>query len=144
MIRWLAGRREEWLLLFDNADDLKLNLSGFFPSCAHGNILITSRNRETRLHATFDYVVASLTQKDAQNLLLTMVKQRVTDETQHLAASIVKVHLWSSILTFELIAMLDAYNRNLVVLHLPWCKPARIFQCLVICTATSTATEGAV
>ncbi|KAF8224846.1 hypothetical protein L208DRAFT_1122411, partial [Tricholoma matsutake] len=43
-IIWLARKHEEWLLLFDNADNIMLNLSQFFPSCSHGNILITSRN----------------------------------------------------------------------------------------------------
>jgi hypothetical protein len=37
-------------------------------------------------------VVGRLTLKDARNLLLNIVKQEVTDETQRLAASIVEVH----------------------------------------------------
>jgi hypothetical protein len=41
-IIWLADKCEDWLLLFDNADNTMLNLSPFFPSCSHGNILITS------------------------------------------------------------------------------------------------------
>ncbi|KAJ7262824.1 hypothetical protein C8J57DRAFT_1333874 [Mycena rebaudengoi] len=38
---WLAQQCEEWLLVFNNADDVNLNLAQFFPSCSHGNILIT-------------------------------------------------------------------------------------------------------
>ncbi|KAG8836280.1 hypothetical protein FRC17_007430 [Serendipita sp. 399] len=34
-----------WLIIFDNADDPDLKLSGYFPNCGHGVILITSRNR---------------------------------------------------------------------------------------------------
>jgi hypothetical protein len=90
-ILWLAGQYEEWLLLFDNADDPNLNLSQFFPSCSHGNILITSRNHETCLHATFDYRVSSMTPDDAQVLLLKIARQKATNQTQLLAARIVKV-----------------------------------------------------
>ncbi|KAF8224415.1 hypothetical protein L208DRAFT_1311574, partial [Tricholoma matsutake] len=68
---WLARKHKDWLLLFDNADDIMLNLSRFFPSCSHGNILITSRNRDTLIHAPgFNYNVGSLTPEDARDLLL--------------------------------------------------------------------------
>ena len=89
---WLAGKRKEWLLLFDNADDTTLNLSQFFPSCSHGNILITSRNRETIIHAPdFNSHVGSLTLEDARDLLLGIIKQVITDEARVLAEVIVKV-----------------------------------------------------
>ena len=91
-IIWLAGKREDWLLLFDNADDTTLNLSQFFPSSSHGNILITSRNRETLIHAPgFNYNVGSLTPEDARDLLLGIIKPVITDETRVLAEPIVKV-----------------------------------------------------
>ena len=91
-IIWLTGKREEWLILFDNADDTTLNLSQFFPPCSHGNILITSRNRETLIHAPgFNYHVGSLTLEDARDLLLDIIKRVITDETRVLAEAIVKV-----------------------------------------------------
>jgi hypothetical protein len=91
-IIWLARKCEDWLLLFDNADDTTLNLSQFFPSCSHGNILITSRNRETLIHAPgFNYNIGSLTPEDARDLLLGMIKPVITDETCILAEPIVKV-----------------------------------------------------
>jgi hypothetical protein len=91
-IIWLARKREDWLLLFDNADDTTLNLTRFFPSCSHGNILITSRNHETLIHAPgFNYNVSSLTPEDARDLLLGIIKQVITDETRVLAEPIVKV-----------------------------------------------------
>nr|GAT55580.1 nephrocystin-3 [Mycena chlorophos] len=43
-LTWLKSQREEWILLFDNADNIKLDLQPYIPHCAHGNILITSRN----------------------------------------------------------------------------------------------------
>lgn len=94
-IIWLAGKREEWLLLFNNADDTMLDLSGFFPSCSHGNILITSRNHETRIHAPgFSYNVSGLNPGDARDLLLVIVNDAKTEETRILAAAIVKVASW--------------------------------------------------
>ena len=93
-IEWLARQHEEWLLLFDNADDITLNLQKYFPSCSHGNILITSRNQETCVHALqFNYKVSDMIPKDATDLLLCMANWKVTGETQLLAAAIVKVHL---------------------------------------------------
>ena len=94
-IIWLAGKREDWLLLFDNADDTTLNLSQFFPSCSHGNILITSRNRDTLIHAPgFNYNVGSLTPEDARDLLFGIIKPVITDEARVLAEPIVKVSSW--------------------------------------------------
>ena len=97
-LSWLARQHEEWLLLFNNADDAKLNLRQYFPSCSHGNILITSRNRDTRLHALSpesNYNVSNLAPGDAKCLLLTMVGQRdaCSKETEVLATAIVKVIL---------------------------------------------------
>ncbi|KAJ7841447.1 FabD lysophospholipase-like protein [Mycena leptocephala] len=41
---WLISQREEWMLLFDNADNPSIDLFHFFPKCTHGNIIVTSRN----------------------------------------------------------------------------------------------------
>ncbi|KAF8224686.1 hypothetical protein L208DRAFT_1409724 [Tricholoma matsutake] len=90
-IIWLARKHQDWLLLFDNADDTMLNLSRFFPSCSHGNILITTQNRDTLIHALgFNYNVGSLALEDARDLLLGIIKQVITDETCVLAESIIK------------------------------------------------------
>jgi hypothetical protein len=113
---WLAGKHEDWLLLFDNADDTMLNLSRFFPSCAHGNILITSRNRETLIHAPgFNYHVGSLTPEDARDLLLEIIKQVITDETYFLAEAIVKVSSWQLVLASRLVLTFDKHYRNWVI-----------------------------
>lgn len=44
---WLsATENKNWLLIFDNVDDLEsMRLSDFFPRVSHGNILITSRRQ---------------------------------------------------------------------------------------------------
>ncbi|KAJ7768810.1 hypothetical protein B0H16DRAFT_1307644, partial [Mycena metata] len=48
---WLTSKVEEWLLLFDNADNPSINLNDFIPRCNHGNIIITSRNPGLRVYA---------------------------------------------------------------------------------------------
>lgn len=50
-LAWLVSQEERWLLVFNNADDPKLNLQEFFPACTHGDILITTRNQQMRAHS---------------------------------------------------------------------------------------------
>ena len=91
-ITWLAGERNDWLLLFDSADDPNLNLSKFFPSCDHGNILITSRNREIRIHAPrSNCKVGEMTPEHARHLLFEIIDEVITNETVIQADAIVKV-----------------------------------------------------
>jgi hypothetical protein len=71
-LTWLARQREEWLILFDNADDTTLNLREFFPRCSHGHILITTRNRDVCIHAGVKCKVSNMKPDDARNLLFSM------------------------------------------------------------------------
>ena len=93
---WLAIKHSQnWLLFFDNADDVQLNLAKYFPKCRFGNILITTRNPQLRLHADqgADAKVADMNPEDAQHLLMWMSRAKKTDENEKLAAIIVKVLL---------------------------------------------------
>ncbi|KAH8806695.1 hypothetical protein DL96DRAFT_1764505, partial [Flagelloscypha sp. PMI_526] len=66
----LRTTKEEWLLLLDNADDPTLDLRPYI-SWSHGNVLITTRNREVRLHAPDCSIwVDQLELDDAVELLL--------------------------------------------------------------------------
>ena len=71
-LHWLASHRKNWLLIFDNADDTKLNLRTYFPRGNHGNIIITTRNQDACMHtngeATCD--VSQLNHEDATALFL--------------------------------------------------------------------------
>ena len=94
ILRWLANQQPgEWLLFFDNADDIHLKLKKFFPSCASGNILVTTRNRELRLCTAegSDQKVTGMDDEDATNLLLRLSQVEETDENKVLAAQIVQV-----------------------------------------------------
>ncbi|GLB39517.1 putative patatin-like phospholipase [Lyophyllum shimeji] len=92
-LRWLADQHHEWLVLFNNADDIKLNLFEFFPPCSHGNILITTRNPELSVHAPdARFKITDLEPEEATDLLLTMVAPTkvVTGFEHDQAAAIVK------------------------------------------------------
>jgi len=91
---WLATKhKQNWLLFFDNADDVQLNLAAFFPKCRFGNILITTRNPQLSIYADqgADAKVADMDPEDAKYLLMQISRAKNTDESEKLAASIVKV-----------------------------------------------------
>ena len=93
-LRWLASQTDgNWLILFDNADNVDLKLKNFFPPCPYGNILITTRNRELR-HYTgkdADADVKGMDLEDAKNLLLVQARAESNVENNALAETIVKV-----------------------------------------------------
>jgi hypothetical protein len=95
-MHWLATKHSHnWLLFFDNADDVQLNLAKFFPKCRFGNILITTRNPHLRTHANqgADAKVADMNPENAKCLLMQMSQAEKTNENEKLAAIIVKVLL---------------------------------------------------
>jgi hypothetical protein len=89
--KWLCNTRDEWLILFDNADDPKINLNKWFPQCAHGNIVITSRNPGLVVYAGSHSLVSDMEEPDAIELLLKSAVQDSTPSNKRLATSIVKV-----------------------------------------------------
>ncbi|KAJ7254294.1 P-loop containing nucleoside triphosphate hydrolase protein, partial [Mycena rebaudengoi] len=91
-LRWLASCHNEWLLIYDNADDPKLNLFNFFPQSSRGNILITSRNPQLCLHAPdAHHRISDLEEETAVQLLLISAAEPASSETERLATEIVKV-----------------------------------------------------
>jgi hypothetical protein len=95
-MHWLATKHtQNWLLFFDNADDIQLDLAKCFPKCRFGNILITTRNPHLQILADSgaDAKVADMNPEDAKYLLMQMSRAEKTDENEKLAAIIVKVLL---------------------------------------------------
>ncbi|KAJ7862708.1 hypothetical protein B0H13DRAFT_1638541, partial [Mycena leptocephala] len=73
----LISQREEWMLLFDNADDPSIDLFHFFPRCTHGNIIITSRNPQLAVHGPRSHSrVGDMDETDAIDLLLVSASRR--------------------------------------------------------------------
>ncbi|RJE21192.1 hypothetical protein PHISCL_06468 [Aspergillus sclerotialis] len=70
-IYWLSKQEMPWLLVIDNADDAEFDYARYFPSGGKGNILVTSRNPECKVHATIGFEeFKSLEEEDAITLLL--------------------------------------------------------------------------
>ena len=44
VLQWLSGTRQNWLLIFDNADGDPDDIERYIPTGPGGNILFTSRN----------------------------------------------------------------------------------------------------
>ncbi|KAJ7487132.1 hypothetical protein FB451DRAFT_1127346 [Mycena latifolia] len=67
---WLSNKHTEWLMVFNNADDVQLRLIQYFPSCSHGNIIITSRNCNLEQAAQAKIKVEGMQLNEATDLLL--------------------------------------------------------------------------
>jgi len=93
-LRWLASQIDgNWLLFFDNADNVDLKLKKFFPLCSSGNILITTRNRELRHYTDkdADADVKGMDLEDAKSLLLVQARAENNVGNHLLAETIVQV-----------------------------------------------------
>ncbi|KAJ7257645.1 hypothetical protein C8J57DRAFT_1721026 [Mycena rebaudengoi] len=91
--KWLTGEPRGWLIVFDNADDPKVNLNKFLPHCDHGSIIITSRNPGLRVYAGEHSLVSDMEEPDAVELLLASSVQEVTPSSKELATEIVLCYL---------------------------------------------------
>ncbi|KAJ7451942.1 P-loop containing nucleoside triphosphate hydrolase protein, partial [Mycena latifolia] len=89
-LEWLSAQSDKWLLLFDNADDPKINIHKFFPQCTHGNILITSRNPGLQVYAGSYALVPDIEETDAVELLLKSAAMATTPANKDIATEIVK------------------------------------------------------
>ncbi|KAF7345902.1 FabD/lysophospholipase-like protein [Mycena venus] len=88
---WLISEIEEWMLLFDNADDPSIDLFPFFPRCTHGNIIITTRNPQLAAHGPRSHSrVGDMDETSAIDLLLLRAVKDKTTETTQRASEIVK------------------------------------------------------
>ena len=75
----MKGAHEgKWLLIFDNADDPKVNLRPYFPECFHGTILITTRNPELgRLNTTVHLQLGPMGPDEAYETLIRSAHQHL-------------------------------------------------------------------
>jgi hypothetical protein len=91
-LRWFTGKRDKWMLFFDNADDPTINLNVYLPHCHHGNIIITSRNPALMTYAESSTCVTEMAEESAVNLLLKSSCQDIqSPENRKLAADIAQV-----------------------------------------------------
>ncbi|KAF8185773.1 P-loop containing nucleoside triphosphate hydrolase protein [Mycena galopus ATCC 62051] len=89
--QWLISQIEDWMLLFDNADDPGIDLFAFFPRCTHGNIIVTSRNAQLATYGPRSHSrVGDLDETNAIDLPLLRAVKEKTIETTQWASEIVK------------------------------------------------------
>ncbi len=88
---FLGRMHGDWLLIFDNADDPKVDLSKYIPQCDHGNVIITSRLTEVHQMASpgFHLDFPDLGQTEAVDLLLKHAYEGLDNNNQQLASAIV-------------------------------------------------------
>ena len=73
VLQWISCIQEQWLIVFDNADDLlPETVAKFIPPGNQGNILMTSRNQSMRTVTAFEknIEITEMKESDAIDLLL--------------------------------------------------------------------------
>ncbi|KIK53683.1 hypothetical protein GYMLUDRAFT_250145 [Collybiopsis luxurians FD-317 M1] len=93
-LRWLSQHEEEWIILYDNADDLDLDLGKFLPQSSHGNIIVTSRNSSLKQISIKSKVLKDMEPEDGLQLLLKhAIKDHEATPEQKLTASDIAAQL---------------------------------------------------
>ncbi|KAJ7438600.1 FabD lysophospholipase-like protein [Mycena latifolia] len=96
---WLSNQHTEWLIVFNNADNVNLSLVQYFPSGSHGNILVTSRNPDLRQLAQATHKVEQMALEEATNLLLSAAQYDIMEvANRDVGKRIVQVRCGSTIL----------------------------------------------
>ncbi|KAJ7448143.1 hypothetical protein FB451DRAFT_1375437 [Mycena latifolia] len=96
-LNWLSHQHQEWLMIFNNADDIHLKLVQYFPSGSCGNILITSRNPNLGQVAKAVHKVQQMTLKEAIDLLLSAAQYDIMeDNNRNLAKRILQAGAYIS------------------------------------------------
>ena len=92
VLQWMSGIEEEWLIMFDNADDLPVHVvERFIPPGNRGNILITSRNQSMGSLISFENIIEinEMEEADAITLLLKASYLDATAKHKEVAKNIV-------------------------------------------------------
>ena len=88
VLHWISGIQEEWLIVFDNADDLPPDVvAKFIPSGNRGNILITSRNRSMGRLIAFENVIEINEMEEADAITLLLKASCLDASVEHLQAA---------------------------------------------------------
>ena len=94
--RWLTNLAEDWLLIIDNADDPSLDILQYLPTGCRGTVVITTRNRDCRVHATVGSCeIGQMGREEAISLLLKASGEHEADTSLRVRALPVVETLWS-------------------------------------------------
>ncbi|KZS97551.1 hypothetical protein SISNIDRAFT_189165 [Sistotremastrum niveocremeum HHB9708] len=92
-LRWLSDDKNDWLIVFDDADENFLLLNHLLLQCTHGNILITTCASALRAPIA-NYQVTEMELEEAKELLIRSMypaSRRLNHTTQDQIMSLVKV-----------------------------------------------------
>ena len=88
VLQWMSCIQEEWLIVFDNADDLLPDVvAKFIPPGNRGNILITSRNRSMGRLIAFENVIEINEMEEADAITLLLKASHLDASAEHLQAA---------------------------------------------------------
>ena len=104
--KWLANRTEHWLLVLDNADDLSLDISPYFPIGARGTIIITTRNPQHELYKTVGGGSAQIDTMDSDEATSLLLKASLAGENDQSSRS--RAQLVVQLLGFIPLAIIHA------------------------------------
>ncbi|CAG8700937.1 16591_t:CDS:2, partial [Acaulospora colombiana] len=60
----------DWAIVFDNCDNLNINISSFFPQCDHGSIIVTTRNPQLSLLSPDAHIAVGVMSPEEGSLAL--------------------------------------------------------------------------
>ena len=87
-LQWISVIEEEWMIVFDNADDLPPDVvAKFIPPGNRGNILITSRNRSMRRVIASENVIEINEMEEADAITLLLKSSCLDASAEHLQAA---------------------------------------------------------
>ena len=88
VLQWISFLQEEWLIVFDNADDPSPKVvEKFIPPGYRGNILITSRNRSMGRIVSFENIIKIKEMEEADVITLLLRSSCLDQLPEHLEAA---------------------------------------------------------
>ena len=88
VLLWMSGIQEEWLIVFDNADEPPVYVvERFIPPGNRGNILITSRNRSMGSLISFENVIEINEMEEADAITLLLKASNLDASAKHIEAA---------------------------------------------------------
>ena len=88
VLQWMSGIQEEWLIVFDNADEPPVYVvEKYIPARNGGNILITSRNRSMGRLISFENVIKINEMEEVDAITLLLKASHLDSSAEHREAA---------------------------------------------------------
>ena len=88
VLQWMSSIQEEWLIVFDNTDNLPVyEVERFIPAGNRGNVLITSRNRSMGRVVSSENIIEINEMDEADAITLLLKASRLDASAGHVEAA---------------------------------------------------------